>query len=567
MKVYSPNNEELCELRDYEFTGNHMGETLINATKTSPNPIDFSVGSYVIYKGETFKIYYPKPAVDKTGRSNENIGDAFSYSLVFRSMQRKLQDIGFYDYVPGYDDTEIYYTGNPQVDFFGTAVELIGRISANLDRYYREQGESNPWNVSLDEGFANKVYNGEVVLEEKTISASNASCWDALLICNDQFSLEFQINGTNIKVGAEGEVLGFSLQYGKDKGLRTLGISYDDTEKLFTRLKVVGSSENLPEDYRKGDLGVATNLRLPESWGKDYVDIDWDYDPSKPETLIWRELKEQYGVIEASKEPYEDIRPSIEDSKSETGEYLDEIKVGTGDLTDDDSIFSVTVVYPGFDPLALAITGDQPRISIKSQRRDSNAARLGGYEFTITGTSVAGNRMNLICARNTQEVSPLPSTALSLDEGDKFVYLGVQMPEAYVDLAEDKLLDRAKYDVQNNNGAYVQHIMQPSAIYMAKNPEIAALLIPGNRIPMLDEDLGLEGQPIKIQSVTVRHDDAIPVYDLTLSNIKFKTLKDSIRITNQNVSNNNKLIQNIVNSTSNTTNIIGGQTPSWEIRD
>lgn len=567
MKVYGPNNLELCKLNEYEFKGDFMGESMITSTKNNPTPIDFKIGSYVEYRGDKFHIYFPKPSDNKTAHGGA-AGDAFSYELTFYSRQKKLTEIGFYDYVPGYDDTDLYFTGSPEVTFYGTVYELAGRIQANLDRFYSDIGQNNPWSVNINTSFADKVERGEIILDEKTIGLSNVSCWEALQAAYDQFNVKFNVEGDSIEIGYEGTILGMSLEYGKDKGLRSIQRTYDDTEKFVTRLKVVGGSENLPADYRKSEKGVASNVRLPESWGKEYIDIDYDYNEADPDTYVWRALKEEYGIIEGSKAPY-DIKPSIEDALDGTGNPLDEITVGTNsDISDEQAEFDITVRFPGFNPVELTALGDSPRISIKSQRRDGHAARLGGYEFNILSTDISSDNMVIKLARNTEETTALPSQALTLDQGDKFVYLGIEMPEQYVLLAENRVLEKGKQDVRDNNGLSIQYNMEPSAIYLAKNPSVANLLAVGNLVPMVDADLGLEGQPIRIQSLTIQHGrEDIPIYSLTVANIKFKSLRDSIRIAGQNQSNYNSLVKNTLNSNTNITNIIGGSTPTWQIYD
>lgn len=568
MIVYSPIGEELCEVKDFKLNANLMGQSTITATKFSSSKIDFKVGSYVELDGQQYHIYFPKPNALKTSKTDIGVGDALQYTLIFYSPQRKLEDIGFFDYVPGWDDSDIYFTGSSEVIFYGTIDELVGRISANLERYYSDQQIPNPWNIGLAPEFVAKVESGEIILGELSIATSKASCWEALQIAYDQFNIEFRVYGYEISVGFEGEVAPFSFEYGRDKGLRNIQLAYDESEKLVTRLRVSGSDQNLPEGYRDEDLGVATNVKLPKSWGKDYIDIDWNYDPMDPETFIWRTLKEEYGIIEGSREPY-DIKPSIEGAVDSFGRPLDEIVTGTtSSLSEDAASFILEVNNPGFNPFDITPAGSTPVISIKSQRADGNSAKLGGYKFNIISASISGNILFLNCARNTEEPTALPSQSLTLDAGDKFVYLGISMPDEYVIQAENKVLDKGKQDIHSDNGLAFQYSMEPSSLFLHRNPDALSVLRVGNKIPMIDEDLGIDGQPIKIQSLDISYGSAeLPQYSMTLADIKYKTLRDSIRISGQNQDIYNQIIKNDLRSNTNITNIIGGETPTWEIRE
>jgi len=79
-KVYNKNNEELCDIHKLEYSGSFMGDRFITASITSPYPIDFSIGDYVIYRGEQFTLNYD-PSIIKKATKNTT-GDAFTYDNV-----------------------------------------------------------------------------------------------------------------------------------------------------------------------------------------------------------------------------------------------------------------------------------------------------------------------------------------------------------------------------------------------------------------------------------------------------------------------------------------------------
>ena len=57
-----------------------MGACSVNITVTSPTPIDFTVGDYLIYRGERFEINYDPTELKQA--SKNTYGEAFKYENV-----------------------------------------------------------------------------------------------------------------------------------------------------------------------------------------------------------------------------------------------------------------------------------------------------------------------------------------------------------------------------------------------------------------------------------------------------------------------------------------------------
>lgn len=575
MILYKPNGDIICELNDYELNESFMGESVISSTYESSVSIEFPMYSYAEYKGSTYKIYPPsKPKVVKSGSTGQNIGDAVVYDILLYSDQKFLTLIDFRDWILEQDDSDVFYTGSSSVSFFGTVEQLVNRIQANVNRYCEQNDILNEWVFQLDPTYLSEINNGTKTFEEKTITASESSCWDALLQCNDQFDLTFQFEGTVVTVGGTGEVLDYSLEYGKGKGLMTITRAYDTSGDVITRLRVLGAeSTNLPDEYRSCDNFNPVNLIIPDGSSSvpdkiGFIDIDWNYDVNDPDTHVWRDIMDEYGVIEGSHEPYTDIYPSIEGATDGTTK-LDIVTTGSPSLDTSDGTFTIYVNYPNFTIEDRLLSGETPKISIRAITDDGSTAQLAGYEFDILQSTQAGNKLLLVCRRNTGESTPLPSNYVKINAGDKFVYLGISMPDEYVDFAEERLLARGREKIHETNGIVLQYSIDPSNIFVDKMDESQRdLLRVGNNIPMIDLDLGLEGQGVKIQSMKITYgQENLPLYSFTLSNIKFKTLKMADRIAAQNQAAYNSIVKNKITNNSSQINYYGNQTATLEFRD
>lgn len=225
-----------CTVTSLEYNGEFMGESYVLCKVESEVPIDFQTGDYLEYRGEKYEINYD-PSVLKKCRANYN-RDAFTYdSIKLNSASNDLVKCLFLDYVK--EDNLIHYSSLPKFSFFASNVEdLAERIQANLDRLY---SGDRKWTVKVSPGCGGKT--------DVYVAAEQINVWTALGYSYSKFKVPFIIKGRTITIGAASETLNKVFKYGKNNGLYEIESVTEQDADIITRLKVYGSTRNLPNRY------------------------------------------------------------------------------------------------------------------------------------------------------------------------------------------------------------------------------------------------------------------------------------------------------------------------------
>ena len=199
----------------WKFQDAMMGEQYVTFTITSEKPIDWAVGDYCIFRGETFTLNYVPSVTQKAG-TNERL-DAYTYENVkFESYREELTRCIMLDITPS---TGLYaeafgtnYTGSSKFQLFCgettisgqtlTAVcALVTKIQANLDRMYG----SGTWTIQVDTETTYTDATGNTVLathtDDQVLSFDNTTVAKALEEVHNAFDLDYCIKGRNIKIG------------------------------------------------------------------------------------------------------------------------------------------------------------------------------------------------------------------------------------------------------------------------------------------------------------------------------------------------------------------------------
>ena len=228
--------DKCCTVTSLEYNGEFMGESYVLCKVESEVPIDFQTGDYLEYRGEKYEINYD-PSVLKKCRANYN-RDAFTYdSIKLNSASNDLVKCLFLDYVK--EDNLIHYSSLPKFSFFASNVEdLAERIQANLDRLY---SGDRKWTVKVSPGCGGKT--------DVYVAAEQINVWTALGYSYSKFKVPFIIKGRTITIGAASETLNKVFKYGKNNGLYEIESVTEQDADIITRLKVYGSTRNLPNRY------------------------------------------------------------------------------------------------------------------------------------------------------------------------------------------------------------------------------------------------------------------------------------------------------------------------------
>lgn len=284
----------------WKFQDAMMGEQFITLNITSEKPIDWSIGDYCVFRGETFTLNYI-PSVTQKARTGD-IQDAYTYENVkFDSHQEELTRCVMLDITP---TTELYqavlgtnYTGSSKFQLFCGEVTYNGdtftavcalalKMQANLDRLYG----TNTWQVLVDTETTYTSATGVEILvthtDDKVVSFDNTSVAKALSEVHSTFDLDYCVKGRVIYIGYNLKNLtsdndGETFAFGYGKGYPTVSDSgkalfqikriSNQQQQIVTRLRALGSTKNLPYRYynKKYDLSQALfplNLQLPDTF-------------------------------------------------------------------------------------------------------------------------------------------------------------------------------------------------------------------------------------------------------------------------------------------------------------
>ena len=512
--IYDKTGEiERCTIKELEYNGSFMGERTVTCSFESPSVINFAIGDHITYRGEEFYLDYD-PSQTKSASFGSAL-NAFKYDLIFRTIDIELQNCQLLDYVPYGND--YHYQPSPSFSFVGTAKTLAERIQANMDRDYP--------------GWEIEVYDG-VETEDAEIEIDNVSCWNALVMINKKFGLNFFISKRNVKIGYPEESLDHTFYYGKNNGLYQIERDVNADEVVVTRLYAYGGERNIPDDYNKrdSDFSGKKNLMLPG-----YLETGKNYIESKNISA--------YGIRECTM-VFEDIYPSIAGVELPDIGRIDEL-VAAEQITKETETkgtFKITIKNIGFN-IKDYLTTETATISMKS-------GSLIGYEFEIVDVvQLESGNYDITLNKSTRDDFQVPNAGQNLSAGDRFVILNIKMPEKYVEYAEDRLLKAATSCLAKHDHVFYTYNIGVDEIYMARNGNLHDLIREGMKLPLYDVDFGTD-YSIIIQSLSIREGESIPTYDISLSDKPIASTIDKIWDAIDNVRNEG--------STSTGGSIIGG---------
>ncbi|MGX9985825.1 phage tail spike protein [Soonwooa purpurea] len=370
-------------------------------------PIQFYIGDFIEHEGRRFTLNL-NPKVNKQSESK------FQYDLVFEGVQYDLiRKVYFnYDASGNYTTGDFPLTGN----IHPFLVCLIN--NANRDK------KPSDFTWILGDFPANT--------DTKTITFSNTNSLAALqTICKD-FELEFDIvqniqaKTNTLHIRNVGVVLPFTFEYGYKNGLYSLRRENVSDAQVTTRLYPLGSTENIPTNYRD----FSPRLKMPTSYGKDYIQDDAKVD--------------LYGLNEEIIN-YDDIKPTFKGILSAVGTVIN--NNNTFDIVVSNIDFDLNETKPDGSTKYL-IPGTPARIHV-------NKGNLAGYDFEIHKYVHATKTLTVKqFADERGQKFPDLATVFKFAIGDEITLLDIIMPQSYVDIAEAKLRDKAIEDYakksQNN---------------------------------------------------------------------------------------------------------------------
>ena len=519
-----------------EYNGVWMEECYVTVNVESPTPVNFEIGDYIIYRGERFEINYDPGKIKCAPRFAK--GDAFRYeNIKFNSLADELTRCDFLDVVLA--DNQLHFTGLPKFSFYGNVQDLANRMQANLDRTYGK----NTWRVVVSSEYTDR--------KEINVSVDNIKVQGALSILVNDFEAYYTIKGRTLTIGAAGVPAGHLFKYGKDNGLYEIEQNAEADQAIVTRLRVYGSTRNLPHRYYNSLSGADGHKFIPDNMAVQNLMLpSFPYTTQDPyidsPNIAKLGIREDSIFFDGSQEGLEEIYPSIEGMTAEqlhdagvtcnaTG-ALDEI-VSAEQMTDngvgkiegdkseaDPATFKVTLKDLGFD-INDHFTTETATLSFKT-------GKLGGREFEIVDCKKEGNNYVLELNRVYDDSIKLwfPYKDYNAATGDKFVLLHIEMPEVYIKAASQRLLTVATEWLSKNDYSRSVYAPKIDEIFMARQHDEA--MASGGKIKSLhdtiregmlllfeDEDLNIDAS-IFIDRLTIKEDGPIPTYEVVLKEEK-----------------------------------------------
>lgn len=242
----------------------------------------------------------------------------------------------------------------------------------------------------------------------------------------------------------------------------------------------------------------------------------------RPSSVFFDKDDKVNGIVE--------IYPTIEGMEVE-GVRVDEIYKGSS-ITDDGRFGDNVKNIPNFDIyLSPKINFDVSGLMQEDFTICMKDGMCAGREFKVAGcVKQEDNSWKLTVERALDNSLNLyfPYKDFQIKVGDHFVLTGIELPDAYVDAASEKLLKYCIAYLDKND--YTRYVYQPKVdeIFMARQHDTATAdtsgltrslyltLKEGDIMLFKDEDLGIDAE-ITIDQLTIKEEDGkIPTYEVTL---------------------------------------------------
>ena len=316
-EIYDTNGSIRALAENLEYHSEWMDDEYVSVTVRSSEPVQFSVGDKLEYRGETFEINYDPNLIKRARRDSH--GEAFVYENVrLYSQASRLKDVGFKDYVLNWNsesNVNVYSSQGTFQFFCGSVDDLADRIQANLDRH-----TPGLWKVFTpnenrtaqrhDAGSLWGDYYDGTESTGKTdvnIEADNLSCKDALGLSYSSFDLSFYVTSATVSgvskiviiIGGAPVSAAHNFRYGKGNGLGEIERTSDDTQRIVTKLFAYGSEKNLPMNYY-ANLGKQIRISILHKSTREII-------LGQPHLILWVD-KEWSKSLESAFAPNYSVR-------------------------------------------------------------------------------------------------------------------------------------------------------------------------------------------------------------------------------------------------------------------
>lgn len=521
------------------------------------NSLSFTLQEYVEYKGIKYILKNP-PVVVRKGMTSENseAKGMTKYSCTFYHEMIELYNIPFTDIAISSSE-ESYRSEKRTFSWIGTLSMFVQKINSCL--------VGTKWTCKLQPTFVDDGTMSDV------LSFSNQFISDVCKTAYETWKVPFVVDGYTIWFGKPSkEILDdenkpYIFKFGQGVGLKNNDCT-PKNNKVITRIAGYGSNINIPYGYPI--ITDADGNRIEHPYTRDtlmpsvYVEavrnkvlfgskeplIDYyDADSSYPTPI--NPLAPVFHIQEFSS-----IQPTIEGMtyKGQAIDLFKEVIVPEGgwdDYIDPEtgevrqSYFDVTLYPLGFDLYAQAAVTSGMTFSMKSG--DTLGAN---YEVAVDWEDVkknfyvtdeAGNIVfkpngeqrdyakypdstdQAITIKLTKDLDTfgtiMPSKFQQVKTGDKFVILHIEMPQAYIDKAQERLdVAMKRYMLENNMPLY-DYPLSFDEHFLETNQAILAQIKPNTIVRFLYKDEE-EAMALSVKEMSIQYGtNPLPTYNITLT--------------------------------------------------
>lgn len=521
------------------------------------NSLSFTLQEYVEYKGIKYILKNP-PVVVRKGMTSENseAKGMTKYSCTFYHEMIELYNIPFTDIAISSSE-ESYRSEKRTFSWIGTLSMFVQKINSCL--------VGTKWTCKLQPTFVDDGTMSDV------LSFSNQFISDVCKTAYETWKVPFVVDGYTIWFGKpskeilDNENKPYIFKFGQGVGLKNNDCT-PKNNKVITRIAGYGSNINIPYGYPI--ITDADGNRIEHPYTRDtlmpsvYVEavrnkvlfgskeplIDYyDADSSYPTPI--NPLAPVFHIQEFSS-----IQPTIKGMtyKGQAIDLFKEVIVPEGgwdDYIDPEtgevrqSFFDVTLYPLGFDLYAQAAVTSGMTFSMKSG--DTLGAN---YEVAVDWEDVkknfyvtdeAGNIVfkpngeqrdyakypdstdQAITIKLTKDLDTfgkiMPSKFQQVKTGDKFVILHIEMPQAYIDKAQERLdVAMKRYMLENNMPLY-DYPLSFDEHFLETNQAILAQIKPNTIVRFLYKD-NEDAMELSVKEMSIQYGtNPLPTYNITLT--------------------------------------------------
>ena len=521
------------------------------------NSLSFTLQEYVEYKGIKYILKNP-PVVVRKGMTSENseAKGMTKYSCTFYHEMIELYNIPFTDIAISSSE-ESYRSEKRTFSWIGTLSMFVQKINSCL--------VGTKWTCKLQPTFVDDGTMSDV------LSFSNQFISDVCKTAYETWKVPFVVDGYTIWFGKpskeilDNENKPYIFKFGQGVGLKNNDCT-PKNNKVITRIAGYGSNINIPYGYPI--ITDADGNRIEHPYTRDtlmpsvYVEavrnkvlfgskdplIDYyDADSSYPTPI--NPLAPVFHIQEFSS-----IQPTIKGMtyKGQAIDLFKEVIVPEGgwdDYIDPEtgevrqSYFDVTLYPLGFDLYAQAAVTSGMTFSMKSG--DTLGAN---YEVAVDWEDVkknfyvtdeAGNIVfkpngeqrdyakypdstdQAITIKLTKDLDTfgtiMPSKFQQVKTGDKFVILHIEMPQAYINKAQERLdVAMKRYMLENNMPLY-DYPLSFDEHFLETNQAILAQIKPNTIVRFLYKDKE-EAMALSVKEMSIQYGtNPLPTYNITLT--------------------------------------------------